>query len=70
MSLTLDAEELGAVTTVTFSASNRARVSRLRVAMLLAVLLIPAAAATAGEEEATVYIWRDASGVVRFSAPR
>ena len=58
------------MTPVASSVANEARRTRLRVALLLAFLLIPAAAATAGEEEATVYIWRDANGVVRFSAPR
>ena len=58
------------MTPVPASAANPARRSRLRVALLLAFLLIPAAAASAGEEDATVYIWRDANGVVRFSAPR
>ena len=58
------------MTSVTSSAQKRMRPPRLRVAVLLAALLVPAAAATAGEQETTVYIWRDANGVVRFSAPR
>jgi hypothetical protein len=49
-------------------ASFRSR--RLRVALLLAVLLIPAAAAASSDTSAPVYIWRDANGVVRFSAPQ
>ena len=58
------------MTPVPSSAPNQAWGCRLRVALLFAFLLLPAAAATAGEGEATVYIWRDANGVLRFSAPR
>lgn len=48
-------------------ASSRAR--RLRGALLLALLLAASAVAAAGDPGAPVYIWRDANGVVRFSAP-
>lgn len=49
------------------AASNGPR--RLRVALLLAMLLLPAAAARADQKAPPVYIWRDGNGVVRFSAP-
>ena len=41
---------------------------RLRVALLLTMLLLPSAVAASGAAT-PVYIWRDAAGVVRFSAP-
>jgi hypothetical protein len=41
---------------------------RLRVALLLAMVLVPSAGGSSGAAPA-VYIWRDAAGAVRFSAP-
>lgn len=41
---------------------------RLRFALLLAVLLLPSAGGT-HTTASSVYIWRDAAGAVRFSAP-
>ncbi|MFN8641007.1 MAG: hypothetical protein U0802_04860 [Candidatus Binatia bacterium] len=41
---------------------------RLRLALLLAVLLLPSAGGTS-QTTSPVYIWRDAGGAVRFSAP-
>jgi len=40
---------------------------RLRVALLLAMVLVPSAGGSSGTASA-VYIWRDAAGAVRFSA--
>ncbi|MBX3024655.1 DUF4124 domain-containing protein [bacterium] len=41
---------------------------RLGLALLLALVVAAAVAAAADQGKSTVYIWRDAGGVVRFSA--
>lgn len=52
----------------TASVGSTWRQNRLRVALLVFTLALPAIAAA--DDNATVYIWRDANGVIRFSGPR
>ena len=53
--------------TSTATASSRAR--RVRNALLFVLLIAASAGAAWAGDSAPVYIWRDANGVVRFSAP-